>query len=405
MTKKINKIAHKYLFDSTIKREALDQLVQHSYISIVGHMVILLVVVYVFLNITPIPILLWGSIIHLIILLGRTYIIVYYPKLVKTNSSKKALKTYVLYQQVGVFLSGLAWGFSCLLFQNNMPHEYHFFMTSILVGMGGVSITTLGFILSLYLLFIVPMFTIYAVWFFIQGGELYSITVILLLGVTLLYYITAKRYNSNYYATILGREKAQYAQKEMVQRLSIASELKDNETGMHITRMSQYAYLLALKVTKDKTYAQSILFASSMHDVGKIGIPDCILLKEGKLDKEEWETMQSHTLIGKRLLENSQSELLQLCESVAYTHHEKYDGSGYPQGLKGTDIPLEGRITAITDVFDALVSKRPYKEPWTNEKAFAFLEEEAGKHFDPELIAHFIAIKDKVITFQELHQD
>jgi len=405
MTKKINKIAHKYLFDATIKREALDQLIKHSYISIVGHLVILLVVIYVFFNIVPISRLLWGSIIHLIILLGRTYIIVYYPKLIKTSPTKKSLNTYVRYQQIGIVFSGLAWGFSFLLFQNNIPHEYHFFMASILVGMGGIAITTLGFILSLYLLFIVPMFTVYALWFFIQGSELYTISAILLCGVTLFYYITAKRYNSNYYATILGREKAQHAQKEMVQRLSIASELKDNDTGMHITRMSQYAYLLALKVTKNKTYAQSISLASSMHDVGKIGIPDSILLKEGKLDKEEWETMQTHTLIGKKLLEDSQSELLQLCESVAYTHHEKYDGSGYPQGLRGTDIPIEGRITAITDVFDALVSKRPYKEPWTNEEAFTFLEKESGKHFDPELITHFIAIKDKVIAFQELHKD
>jgi len=405
MTKKINKITRHFLFESTIKKEALEQIVKNSYISIFGHLTILLAVVYIFFNITPLHILILGSTVHLLILLGRTYIIVYYPKFIKENASNKSIKTYILYQKLGVISSGLAWGSSFILFQENIPHEYHFFMATILVGMGGISITTLGFILSLYLLFIIPMFSVYAVWLFFQEGELYTISAILMLGASLLYYITAKHYNNNYYSTILEREKAQYAQKEMVQRLSIASELKDNETGMHITRMSQYAYLLALQVTDDKEYAQSILLASSMHDVGKIGIPDCILLKEGKLDKEEWEIMQNHTLIGKSLLKNSQSELLQLCESVAYTHHEKYDGSGYPQGLRGTDIPLEGRITAISDVFDALVSKRPYKEPWTNEKAFTFLEEEAGKHFDPELITHFIAIKDKVIAFQELHQD
>jgi hypothetical protein len=392
-------------YNITIQYEALSQLIRNSYFSLPGQLIILSVVTYVFYGHTPTSTLIQGVLIHLVILAARAYTIVCYKKDIVDTITLKELNQYTFYQSIGVSLSAIAWGLSFVLFSTHIPNEYHFFMTAVLVGIGGFAITTLAFILSVYLFFIVPMYFIFAFWLYFHGGELHTTTAILLLGITVFYYFTAKRYHGNFITALIEKNKAIQTQEEIIHRLSIASELKDNETGMHITRMSHFAYLLALQYTKDQTYAKEIRLASSMHDVGKIGIPDSILLKPGKLDASEWALMQSHTTIGKKLLENSPSETIRLSENVAYTHHEKYDGTGYPQGLKGEEIPLEGRITAIADVYDALVSERPYKKAWENEKAFAFLEEQAGLHFDPTLVAHFIEIKEEIIAFQERHQD
>lgn len=163
---------------------------------------------------------------------------------------------------------------------------------------------------------------------------------------------------------------------EVIQRLGLASEYKDNETGNHILRMSKFSRALAKAIGFSDEEAETILCATSMHDIGKIGIPDRVLLKPGKLDAEEWKIMQSHVTIGDELLSGGGSPLLEMARKVALTHHEKWDGSGYPNGLAGEDIPLAGRICAISDVFDALTSKRPYKEAWPIEKAMATIKEE-----------------------------
>ena len=144
-----------------------------------------------------------------------------------------------------------------------------------------------------------------------------------------------------------------------------------------------------------------ILHASPLHDVGKLGIPDAILRKPGSLTPEEWVVMRQHSTLGGRILMNSSSELLRAGHSIALTHHEKWDGSGYPKGLRGEEIPLQGRICAIADVFDALTSERPYKKAFSNEKAFEILEEGKGKHFDPELIDKFVDSTDEVIAVQQ----
>lgn len=181
--------------------------------------------------------------------------------------------------------------------------------------------------------------------------------------------------------------------------------LRDEETGMHIARMSHYCYLLAKEARCNKKFIKNILYASTMHDVGKIGIPDHILLKNGKLDESEYKIMQTHSEIGKELLNGSDVDLLILAESIAHTHHEKYDGTGYPRGLKGESIPIEGRIAAICDVFDALVSDRPYKKGWSNEEAISLIQEESGKHFDPELVNCFMNIIPDVLEYQKTHQE
>jgi len=172
---------------------------------------------------------------------------------------------------------------------------------------------------------------------------------------------------------------------EVINRLGLAAEYRDNETGNHIIRMSQYSQRLALEYGLSEAHAETILNAAPMHDIGKIGIPDSVLLKPGKLDQAEWKIMQSHVNIGAEILSGHKSELMEVASLIALHHHEKWDGSGYPNNLKGEEISIEGRICAITDVFDALLSERPYKKAWSIEKTLALIEEEAGKHFDPSL--------------------
>ena len=181
-------------------------------------------------------------------------------------------------------------------------------------------------------------------------------------------------------------------QLEIVQRLSQAAESRDGDTGEHIQRIRRMTQKLALAIGVPAGEAELIGHASAMHDVGKIGIPDRVLLKPGKLDAEEWALMQSHTTIGAEILAGSSSALLQIAEEIALTHHERFDGTGYPQGLAGEAIPLAARITAICDVFDALRSQRVYKERWTLDDAVAELAAQRGRHFDPALVDAFLAL-------------
>lgn len=187
---------------------------------------------------------------------------------------------------------------------------------------------------------------------------------------------------------------------QIVQRLGLAAEYKDNETGLHVIRMSHYSRVLALAAGFSEQAADDLLNAAPMHDVGKIGIPDAILQKNGKLDDAEWQVMRSHAQIGADIIGEHPSGLLQMARSIALTHHEKWDGTGYPNGLKGEDIPLTGRIVAIADVFDALTSVRPYKAAWSVEEALELLRRESGKHFDPQLVELFLGCMPEVLAIK-----
>jgi response regulator RpfG family c-di-GMP phosphodiesterase len=193
--------------------------------------------------------------------------------------------------------------------------------------------------------------------------------------------------------------------QEIIERLGRAAEYRDNETGMHVIRMSHFSEALAKQANLSKEECDLILQASPMHDVGKIGIPDNILLKPGKLEGEEWTTMQTHVEVGASILSGSDSKIMQLAEEIAATHHEKYNGTGYPKGLKGEEISLAGRIIPICDVFDALTSERPYKKAWTVENAINLLKEEKGKHFDPDLVDKFISILPEILAIKEKYSE
>jgi len=191
------------------------------------------------------------------------------------------------------------------------------------------------------------------------------------------------------------------SQLEVVRRLGRAAEFRDDDTGLHITRMSRYCARLAKEAGFSEAECELLLQAAPMHDIGKIGIPDGVLLKPGKLDNDEWDIMRSHTLVGAEILSGGTSKLLEVAREIALAHHEKWDGSGYPNGIEKEAIPIFARVAAISDVFDALTSQRPYKEAWPNDKAFALIEENAGSHFDPHLAKLFIAIRADIERIQE----
>tara|TARA_R110000787_G_scaffold86057_5_gene183231 strand:+ start:63793 stop:64914 length:1122 start_codon:yes stop_codon:yes gene_type:complete len=195
------------------------------------------------------------------------------------------------------------------------------------------------------------------------------------------------------------------AQLEIVRRLGIASSFRDNETGTHVQRMSEGCRLIALEAGLGDTFAQMILRASPMHDVGKIGIPDGVLLKPGPLNPSEWAIMQTHAQIGADMLAGHPSPVMQMAERIAKTHHERWDGKGYPNKLSGKEIPVEGRICAVSDVFDALTSRRPYKEPWSVEKAIAYIKDGAGTQFDPEIVKCFLRVARQIAQLRMLNPD
>ncbi len=217
------------------------------------------------------------------------------------------------------------------------------------------------------------------------------------------------------------------SRQQIIHCLARAAEYRDNETGRHVMRVGRYVGIIARELGFDDSAADMLEQAALLHDVGKIGVPDAILLKPGKLSPDEIECMQKHCGFGKRIFEGMTTQeceayrahttfgskivqdcrapLLDLASRIALTHHEKWDGSGYPLGLAGEDIPLEGRITAVADVFDALSTKRPYKEAFPLEKCFAILEEGRGRHFDPTVLDAFLRRRSEIVRVQVEYAD
>lgn len=188
---------------------------------------------------------------------------------------------------------------------------------------------------------------------------------------------------------------------ETLKVLGKTAEFKDPETGMHVARVAGYSRAVAKAMGLSNHMQQVLFYASPFHDIGKVGIADAILLKPAALDDEEWAHMKEHALIGYEILKNSQSEYLKAGGIIAFTHHEKYDGTGYPKGLKGVAIPTVGRVVAVADVFDAITTKRPYKEAWSFEEGVQYIRDESGHHFDPQVVEAFLSCLD---TIKEIYQ-
>ena len=193
--------------------------------------------------------------------------------------------------------------------------------------------------------------------------------------------------------------------QQIIRRLGRAAEFKDNETGNHVVRMSHIARLVAQQAGLGPEAVQLVFQTAAMHDLGKIGVPDRILLKPGPLTDEEWVLMRQHAQIGADIIGRHDNELLATARAIALTHHEKWDGTGYPQGLKGEQIPLYGRIVAIADVFDALMTRRPYKPPLPAVESLAIMAEQKGTHFDPTLVDCFFQQQFEILKVMELYSD
>jgi len=203
----------------------------------------------------------------------------------------------------------------------------------------------------------------------------------------------------------LRTKELEATRQQIICQLGRASEFRDNETGNHIIRVSHYSRLIAQAVGMGEASVELLFNAAPMHDVGKIGIPDNVLLKPGPLDEGEWEIIRRHPEMGANIIDHHDDDLLNMARVVALTHHERWDGSGYPNRLKGEDIPLAGRIVAIADVFDALTSVRPYKDSWSFEEAAEKIEESAGSHFDPEVVAAFMSMLPEIKRINEKYAE
>jgi len=192
---------------------------------------------------------------------------------------------------------------------------------------------------------------------------------------------------------------------QIIQRLGHAAEYKDNETGLHVIRMSHYSKIIAKGLGLSDSFCQLLLQAAPMHDVGKIGIPDAVLLKPCKLDANEWSLMRTHPEMGAKIIGEHSDELLEMARIIALTHHEKWNGTGYPRNISGKEIPMAARIVAVTDVFDALTTERPYKKAWEVDKAVNLIKEEAGSHFDPSIVDVFLECLPDILKIKEQYEE
>ena len=200
-------------------------------------------------------------------------------------------------------------------------------------------------------------------------------------------------------------EEVSRVRLEIIHRLGRAAEYRDNETGLHVIRMSHYSRLIGSRLGLGDLWVDTLFNAAPMHDVGKIGIPDHILLKPGALDRTEWIIMRQHPIIGADIIGYESSDLMKMSHQIAMSHHEKWDGSGYPNGLRGEAIPLAARVVAVADVFDALTTARPYKKPWSVEEATIYVNANAGSHFDPALVKIFNEVFEEILEIKQIYRE
>ena len=215
-------------------------------------------------------------------------------------------------------------------------------------------------------------------------------------------YKQLERFNHDFMILMEQKEKSYQALEsshlDSIRRLATAAEFKDDDTGTHIVRMSRFSSIIARAYGQDEKYCNLLEQASPMHDIGKIGIPDDVLKKPGKLTEAEWVLMQKHTEYGANILSGSDVPVIQMAEEVALAHHEKFDGSGYPSNLQGEQIPLSARIVALADFFDALTMDRCYRPAFSDEKALAMVKESSGTHFDPNVVKAFFSVSNDIIN-------
>ncbi|HEY5993698.1 MAG TPA: HD domain-containing phosphohydrolase [Gallionellaceae bacterium] len=309
--------------------------------------------------------------------------------------SRAAITNYV----APLFFLGTLWAVLFVKIMQQPSTEMHLLAMVFGMGLASAAIVTVGAAFGVYLAFALPMLLALIITFLANGTQIHVTAALFLLIGTVFALYTAYKYSHHFELMQDATEQLKATEFEALVCLGKAGEYRDSDTGDHVLRVGYSAYLLARAAGFSEEAARNLMYASPLHDLGKIGIPDHILLKPGKLTDEEIEEMKRHTKIGAEILKNSKTRVMQMAQVVALSHHEKWDGSGYPHGLSGKSIPIEGRIVAICDVFDALISSRPYKNRWTDAEAIAHLRQNAGSHFDPALVALFINEIPKIKEF------
>ncbi len=315
-----------------------------------------------------------------------------YSRDVKALESPASARYWAMRYMATVFATGLCWGGAVLLLPYTPSAEYDFILIALAMALAGISVMTLGPVFQVFMAFITPLLLCISTWLLVQGTDLHFLAGIMCLLSLGYIAFTGREHSRNVAKVVTQNEDIRREHLEIIRRLALAGEYRDTDTAAHVTRVSEGSRMLAQRAGLGKEYAELICLASPMHDLGKIGIPDSILLHPGILSPEEFDAMKVHTQIGQQMLTGHSSKVMQLAEVIAYTHHERWDGSGYPVGLKGEDIPIAGRIVAICDVYDALVTRRPYKRAWSHAEALQYIKEQAGKHFDPTLALYFLEI-------------
>lgn len=300
-----------------------------------------------------------------------------------------------LYKQTRMtfWLMGSLWGIAFLTITLLGQEVYTNLVLAVAIGYCGSAILSAAPSFRAYAAMNTPIVASIYLGFILQPSQATPISILIATLAFGFIFSSAYRFSQHFIATVTRYHQVENAKEQVIHVLGRASEFRDEETGDHISRMSHNAYLLGKKLGFTEAEALRLRDASSLHDLGKIGIPDEILLKPGKLTNEEFEIMKTHPCIGHHILGDAQeSDTLELAKTICHSHHEKWDGTGYPEGLKGEEIPLAARIAAISDVYDALISERPYKAAWSKEDALNYIIEQKSKHFDPKLVEAFIAI-------------
>jgi HD-GYP domain-containing protein (c-di-GMP phosphodiesterase class II) len=312
-----------------------------------------------------------------------------------TRHGEEWIRKYI----ADVLLMGLLWASLYLQIIYTTEPEVHYFAMAVGLGLSGAAIVTMGSVFIVYSAFVTPMLLTLIFTFFVWDTYTHTIAAfVTMLGLVYLLY-TDYKFSMSFLQVLRKNEQLRETELEVLECLGKAGEFRDTDTGAHVIRVGYAAYLLAKAAGLTERDAKLLMLASPLHDVGKIGISDLILLKPGKLTEEEFTTMKEHSRIGSEILKNGKSKVIQLAKIVAASHHEKWDGSGYPNKLAKEDIPIEGRIVAICDVYDALTSERPYKKAWSESEATEILRKDAGSHFDPWLVELFIKELPKIKAF------
>lgn len=386
----------------SIEHEQLQEIYKNAPMSMVGSLAISIGMSSLFLGVVPSGLLgSWVSAM-LLIMFFRYIVLLAFTKANKDHSID--VDKWIFIHQVGVFVTSVIWGaFSYLFAEYVLELDLSLVMMAIMFVLAGSAIASIGMVFRVYITFVFPMITMLSAQLLMSAKGGYASTgeaMLLLFGALFLSH-TSYKYSKRSYGLIQKTEEVEHAQMAIIHSLGKAGDFKDSDTGLHLKRMSYSSYLLALAYGYSEVEARQVLLASPMHDIGKIGIPDKILLKEGELDSDEWEVMKTHTTIGAEILHDNDSPLMKVAATIAENHHEKWDGSGYPKGLAKERIPIEARIVSICDVFDALTSARPYKKAWSEEDALAHIKKESGTQFDPSLVELFFSISNKVIEYND----